>query len=146
MDLHDALQRRGLSAAQAACLLDCGGVGLRLRVWVGARHDSLAEYGLALLLDEGGAEAGRVPSLHAFVMRPCRHLGYMEDERVAPGAWQAVESAVGQVPGGARRAAVLLRGRRSPHAAPPPEGAAVPKYGGCKFASAQLLFAPCSGA
>ncbi|GLI58696.1 hypothetical protein VaNZ11_000446 [Volvox africanus] len=120
IDLDWELQRRGLTAAQAAHLLDAG-LSLTLSVHVGARSDTAAEYGVALMLDErdsrngsGAAAADAIPSLQSFVQRPSRHLGYREREFVAPGTWERFEYVLDALPGGARRAIVMLRGRRSP--------------------------------
>ncbi|GIL70684.1 hypothetical protein Vretifemale_1404 [Volvox reticuliferus] len=159
VDLSWELQRRGLTAAQAAHLLDAG-LSLRLSVHVGARADTAAEYGVALMLDEGdchsssgggGAAAApdAIPSLQSFVSRPSRHLGYREREFVPPDTWERFEYVLAALPRGARRAIVMLRGRRSPtfsagsNHGPGGRDAHRPstRFCGAKFASAQLVFA-----
>ncbi|KAG2445708.1 hypothetical protein HXX76_000315 [Chlamydomonas incerta] len=124
VDLQWELQRRGLSAAQAAHLLDAG-LGLRLAVHVGSRWDSAGECAMALRLDEGqaaGVSGGGdvVPSLQAYVARPTRTLVYLEREHMRRGVWEEVEHVVTACPRGFRRAVVMLRGRRAPVPVVPP--------------------------
>ncbi|KAG2451360.1 hypothetical protein HYH02_003964 [Chlamydomonas schloesseri] len=130
VDLQWELQRRGLSAAQAAHLLDAG-LGLRLAVHVGSRWDSPGECAMALRLDEGpgagpggagssGSGSDAAPSLQAYVARPTRALVYLEREHMRCGVWEEVEHVVPACPRGFRRAVVLLRGRRAPVSAPVP--------------------------
>ncbi|GIL47007.1 hypothetical protein Vafri_3849 [Volvox africanus] len=154
IDLDWELQRRGLTAAQAAHLLDAG-LSLRLSVHVGARSDTAAEYGVALMLDEGdtrkdgaAAAANAIPSLQSFVRRPSRHLDYRECEFVPPDTWERFEYVLDTLPRGARRAIVMLRGRRSPtfsagrntgHGGRDPHSPSN-RFCGAKFASAQLVF------
>ncbi|PNW75068.1 hypothetical protein CHLRE_12g498000v5 [Chlamydomonas reinhardtii] len=136
VDLQWELQRRGLSAAQAAHLLDAG-LGLRLAVHVGSRWDSPGECAMALRLDEGptagpGGAGDAAPSLQAYVARPTRTLVYLEREHMRRGVWEEVEHVVPACPRGFRRAVVMLRGRRAPvpvHAQAPATAMQQPRHG-----------------
>ncbi|KAG2451358.1 hypothetical protein HYH02_003962 [Chlamydomonas schloesseri] len=141
VDLQWELQRRGLSAAQAAHLLDAG-LGLRLAVHVGSRANTLGQFCVGLMLDEGAAPGGSgdnvADQMQHFVPRPNRHSYFSGRVRCnGSDRWQRFEYNV-TCPRGFRRALVLLRGRRAhdPNApALPP-----PVYCGAKFAAAELLF------
>ncbi|GLC45060.1 hypothetical protein PLESTB_001464300 [Pleodorina starrii] len=165
VDLDWELQRRGLSAAQAAALLDAE-LSLRLSVHVGARSDFRGQFSVGLLLDEGDP-SGAVPQMQSFVMRPGRYSFFSGRVRCeGQDGWLRFEHRVTACPRGFRRALVLLRGRCAGAPPPPPAAAedaagerpavepaeaesgagvagaraAPPVFCGAKFACAELVF------
>ncbi|KAG2483678.1 hypothetical protein HYH03_017481 [Edaphochlamys debaryana] len=122
VDLSWELQQRGLSAPQAALLLDQG-LALRFSVHVGSRHGCIGQYCVGLMLDEGagaGGGGGRgnggdaAARMQSFVPRPGRLSYFSGRLRCAQtDAWERFAHAVPACPVGARRALVLLRGRRA---------------------------------
>jgi hypothetical protein len=80
-----------------------------------------------------------VPSLQCFIARPTRYRYF--SGRVACEArngWLRAEHALAACPRGFRRAVVVLQGRRAPNS---PFFSPVPRFGGAKFAAAELVFA-----
>ncbi|KAG2451404.1 hypothetical protein HYH02_004004 [Chlamydomonas schloesseri] len=151
VDLQWELQRRGLSAAQAAHLLDAG-LGLRLAVHVGSRWDCVGQYCVGLVLDEGSAGNANgyggdgctvaegddvVPCLQSFVMRPTRHHFWLGRAMCTSDSWQRFEYTVPACPRGFRRAVIMLRGRRAPNSL---IVSPMPRFPGAKFSAAELLF------
>ncbi|KAG2445748.1 hypothetical protein HXX76_000354 [Chlamydomonas incerta] len=150
VDLQWELQRRGLSAAQAAHLLDAG-LGLRLAVHVGSRWDCVGQYSVGLVLDEGSAGNANgyggdgcvaegddvLPSLQSFVMRPTRHHFWLGRAMCTSDSWQRFEYVVPACPRGFRRAVVMLRGRRAPNSL---IVSPMPRFCGAKFSAAELVF------
>ncbi|KAG2445707.1 hypothetical protein HXX76_000314 [Chlamydomonas incerta] len=141
VDLQWELQRRGLSAAQAAHLLDSG-LGLRLAVHVGSRANTLGQFCVGLMLDEGPAPGSSgenvADQMQHFVPRPTRHSYFSGRVRCSgTDRWQRFEYNV-TCPRGFRRALVLLRGRRAHDPTAP--ALPPPVYCGAKFAAAELVF------
>ncbi|EFJ51014.1 hypothetical protein VOLCADRAFT_103653 [Volvox carteri f. nagariensis] len=141
VDLEWELRRRGLTAAQAAHLLDAE-LSLRLTVHVGSRSDCLGQFCVGLVLDEGNP-GDALPQIQSFVMRPSRYRYFSGKVRcAATDGWQRFEHHVAACPRGFRRALVLLRGRRAPASMVEPSngGEPLPAFCGAKFASAELVF------
>ncbi|GLI58910.1 hypothetical protein VaNZ11_000693, partial [Volvox africanus] len=159
VDFDWELQHRGLTAAQAAHLLDAE-LSLRLSVHVGARWDCVGQYSIGLLLDEGNGNANGygtgndgqrlshgspgagvtddpIPCLQSFVLRPTRHHYYTGRVICTSDTWQRFEYVLPACPCGFRRAVVILRGRRAPNSL---IVSPMPRFCGAKFASAELVF------
>ena len=136
VDMDHELQRRGFSQAQAHALLDSG-LRLRLTMLVGGRWDTVGQYSIGLLLDEGGDD--HAPQVQSFVMKPSRHHFYTGRTRVTQhDTWERFTYVVDACPPGFRRAVVILHGRKATDAL---STGPLPLFGGVKFASAELAFA-----
>lgn len=106
------------------------------------RADSLGQFCVALLLDEGNPGGG-VPSIQSFVMRPGRYSYFSGKVRCdGMDGWQRFEHHVATCPKGFRRALVLIRGRRAgqPPGTTEAQTEALPVFSGAKFACAELVF------
>ncbi|KAL6757652.1 hypothetical protein V8C86DRAFT_3135188 [Haematococcus lacustris] len=130
VDLAGELCLRGLSAAQAAAVLDSGlPLGLSLQVATHSCH--AAHLAVGLMLD-AGAPGQPVPSMQAWVEgRQGGHRFYSGRLHLQPTpGWRRFAYLLPACPAGCRRAVVLVRGRE---AAGVMEGPC-----GVKLASAQL--------
>ncbi|KIZ01473.1 hypothetical protein MNEG_6485, partial [Monoraphidium neglectum] len=158
VNVCSALQSRGLSAADAARVLDSG-LALRLTLYVSADDGNssssssssseatadssagagataagrLADFAFGLQLDDGRCERF---SFESHVRSPSSYFFYSGRRRAPEGAgWLRAEHLVVKCPRGFRRASVLLRARGA-------AGGAAGAAPAVRFGSVELYFVP----